>query len=170
LEETAMIFRLTQKLAKKLNMTDLPQTDTHDNGSAWYGNLFRVGGIQYILLTESLTLFSFVFHGKGIVDAATLTNRAKLLIETRFKENGWLSVLGTHISFDLATPTLLAAQDRSVLSSMNGMLGLLKSQIEEGKWDLEFLSNEINIVLFTKNGVMNDSESRVEQIAKARSR
>ena len=165
-----MRFRLTQKLAKKLNLMDLSRTDSHDSGSAWYGNLFRVGGVQYILLTESLTLFSFLFYGRGIVDAAALTTKAKLLIETKFKENGWLSVLGKPISYDLAAPTLLAAQDRSVLSSMNGMVGLLRAQLELGKRDIEFLSNEINIVPFTKNGVMNNSDSRVEQLAKAQKR
>jgi hypothetical protein len=162
-----MIFRLTQKLAKKLNLTDLSRTNSHDSESAWYGNLFRVGGVQYILLTESLTLFSFLFHGRGIVDAASLTEKAKLLIETKFRENGWLSVLGTDISYDLAEPSLLAAQDRSVLSSMNGMIGLLKAQIEQGKWDIEFLSNEVNIVPFSKHGIMNNSDSRVEKLVKA---
>jgi hypothetical protein len=162
-----MIFRLTQKLAKKLNLMDLSRTDSHDTASAWYGNLFRVGGVQYILLTESLTLFSFLFYGRGIVDAAALTTKAKLLIEKKFKENGWLSVLGELISYDLAEPTLLAAQDRSVLSSMNGMAGLLKAQLETGKRDIEFLSNEINIVPFTKNGVLNSSDSRVEQLVMA---
>jgi hypothetical protein len=162
-----MTFRLTQKLAKKLKLSSLPRTGSHDIESAWYGNLFRVGGVQYILLTESMTLFSFLFLGKGMANAGVFTTTARLLIETKFKENGWLSILGTYLSFDLGEPNLLAAQDKSILSSMNGIMGLLKAQIEDGTRDIEMLSNEINTVPFTKNGAMNSSDRRVEKIVRA---
>jgi hypothetical protein len=158
-----MIFRLTQKLATKLNLEKLPRTDTLDQGSVWYGNLFRVGGVQYMILTESTTLYSFLFHGKGIVDGQALTHTAKKLIEAKFKEKGWMSILGSTISFDQSEPTFLAAQDRRVLSSQNDMVKILKAQIGD-QMDYDFVLVHLNIILHTINGVMDSSETRVERL------
>ena len=87
-----MIFRLTKILARKLNMDNLPRTDILDQRSVWHATLFRVSGVQYIVLTESLTLFSFLFHGKGIVDGQTFAKTARDSIGTKFKENGWTRI------------------------------------------------------------------------------
>jgi hypothetical protein len=61
-----MIVRCTQKLAKKLKLGRLDRTNTADAGSVWYAALFRVELVQYIILTEAITLGSILLPGRGI--------------------------------------------------------------------------------------------------------
>jgi len=162
-----MTFCLTQKLSKKVKQFDLPRTTGYDLGSAWYGNLFRVGNVQYVLLTESLTLYSILLLGRGIVNAESLANAATHIIEERFRENGWIGILGKIISFDNNSATFLAAQDRSVLSSMNEIVRMIKWEIAERPDNLDSLMIWMNTLLLTKNGIMDNSESRVDQLVRS---
>jgi hypothetical protein len=62
-----MIFRLSQKLAKKLK-TPLPKPAPADPNpiADWSAHLFTADRIQYLILTNTPSLYSTVIYGKGI--------------------------------------------------------------------------------------------------------
>lgn len=57
--DTLMIFRLSQKLAKKLKVGALPSLPPDQNPYAdWSANLFTADRTQYIILTNTQSLYS----------------------------------------------------------------------------------------------------------------
>ena len=72
--------------------------------------------------------------------------------------------LGSIISYDQEAPIFLAAQDRSVLSSQNDMVRILKAQIADPAMHYDFILMHLNIIPHTKKGVMDNAERRVEQL------
>lgn len=73
-----MIIRPTLKLAKKLNEPDLPPAlgPAKDPLLDWHATLFRAERNQYILLMNSLSLYSVVLHGSGILDLPEFMRQA----------------------------------------------------------------------------------------------
>jgi len=64
-----MIFRLTLKLAKKIGIAPLPAISYDENRDPlmdWNADLFTVQRTQYIILTNTASLYSMVMHGRGI--------------------------------------------------------------------------------------------------------
>ena len=72
-----MIIRLTEKLGRKIGimptellpMTDNPYLD-------WSAHLFRAGRNQYIILTNTPSLYSIVMIGRGCKSGSTLQQNA----------------------------------------------------------------------------------------------
>src|SRR5947209_16837655 len=72
-----MIFRLTHKLSSKIKVGSLPTLPLDDNPLAdWSAALFVAGRTQFILLSNTKSLYSTVMPGKGIVAAADFIDRA----------------------------------------------------------------------------------------------
>ena len=70
-----MIFRISDKLSKKIKETGLKFVEFHENPFLdWSSHIFTCDRTQYILLTNSKTLFSVVFYGKGVNDCNTFIN------------------------------------------------------------------------------------------------
>ena len=62
-----MIIRLTQKLAKKIKVPQLDYLEKPEEPiSDWTANIFNAGRNQYIIFTNSDTLFSLIFPGAGL--------------------------------------------------------------------------------------------------------
>lgn len=61
-----MIFRLSQKLATKIKEGKLPEISLDENPYAdWSCHLFTVDCTQYIILSNTKSLYSCVMYGKG---------------------------------------------------------------------------------------------------------
>src|SRR5687768_5263344 len=72
-----MIFRLSQKLNAKIRVGTLPVLPLHENPLAdWSAHLFLAGRTQYILLSNTQSLYSTVMPGKGITDDSGFIERA----------------------------------------------------------------------------------------------
>src|SRR5687768_2420129 len=62
-----MIFRLSQKLAKKVKTVPTQVLPPDANPYAdWSGHLFTADRSQYIILMNTASLYSTVMHGRGI--------------------------------------------------------------------------------------------------------
>jgi hypothetical protein len=62
-----MIFRLSQKLAKKVKAAPTDVLSPELNPYAdWSGHLFTSDRTQFILLTNTASLYSTVIHGRGV--------------------------------------------------------------------------------------------------------
>lgn len=72
-----MIFRLSQKLNKKIKAGPLDTVPLDDNPYAdWSCHLFTADRTQYIILSNTASLYSCVMYGKGITDDSRFIERA----------------------------------------------------------------------------------------------
>ena len=138
-----MIFRCTQKLAKKLKLYPLARTNAPDVGSVWYANLFRAFGTQYIIMAESQTLLSVLFPGKGITDLLTFAVAARAQILRLFEQMNQTAALGTRIAYDMEAPTMLAAQDRRLIACLRSITGEAKWMMEDGRQSQDEIIDEL---------------------------
>ncbi|MCL4195363.1 MAG: hypothetical protein KJZ87_26730 [Thermoguttaceae bacterium] len=66
-----MIFRLSRKLAAKLKEGSLPSLPLDENPYAdWSAHLFTADRTQYIIISNTKSLYSVVLYGRGITDSS----------------------------------------------------------------------------------------------------
>ena len=64
-----MIFRLSHRLARKVKVDELDELALDENSCAdWSCRLFIANRKQYILISNTMSLYSCVMHGKGVTD------------------------------------------------------------------------------------------------------
>jgi len=64
-----MIFRLTQKMTKKVGLPPLQAVPLDKNPFIdWTAHLFTAERVQYIIVTNTASLYSLVMYGRGITD------------------------------------------------------------------------------------------------------
>ena len=143
-----MIFRLTSKLAKKLGTSPLSSLSYDKNKNPlidWNAHLFTAQRTQYIILTNTASLYSMVMHGRGITDDKHFV-RAALSCMKEF-----LTMSGNNVIFQ----TLIEPQDqevffskiidRRILGSMNDLVFQAKVHLIEchqAPLDVSFLLNK----------------------------
>jgi hypothetical protein len=117
-----MIFRLSQKLNTKIKAGALPALPLDENPFAdWSAGLFLVGRMQYILLSNTKSLYSTVMHGKGITNDSDFIERALSSIREFIEDDGQGAVYERFIAPASASVQFAKALNRSVTGSMNDM-------------------------------------------------
>ena len=77
MKSKTMIFRLSQKLTAKIEAGPLATVPLDENPFAdWSAHLFVAGRTQYILLSNTKSLYSTVMFGRGITDDRRFIERA----------------------------------------------------------------------------------------------
>src|SRR5437762_11984048 len=72
-----MIIRLSQKLCTKIKAGSLTTIPLDENPFAdWSAHLFVADRTQYILVSNTKSLYSTVINGKGITDESRFIDRA----------------------------------------------------------------------------------------------
>ena len=88
-----MIFRLSQKLAAKIKVSLKTSAPLGAKPFAdWSGNVFTAQRAQYILLTNTASLYSVVTFGRGITDDARFLDGALSAIREFMAEDGTESI------------------------------------------------------------------------------
>ncbi len=83
-----MIFRLSQKLSDRIKAETLATLPLDENPFAdWSAGLFLIGRPQYILVTNTKSLYSTVLPAKGVTDEMTFIERA--LSSLSASESSW---------------------------------------------------------------------------------
>jgi len=119
-EPERLIFRITQKLAKKIKADPVPAMPPHDNPFLdWTANLFMVSRWQCILLTNSCSLYSVVFAGKGVSSEKTFVEASTKALYEYMVLDGCENIFNAHIASHAGTATFCKASDRRVLGSIN---------------------------------------------------
>ncbi len=115
-----MIFRVTQKLAKKIKVTPETAPPPHENPFLdWTANLIMVSRWQCILLTNSHCLYSVVLPGKGVSNKKAFVGASTKALYEYMALDGCENIFNAHIASDVRTATFCKASDRRVLGSMN---------------------------------------------------
>src|SRR3954468_18689464 len=90
---TVLIFRLSHKLNAKIKAGPLPALPLSENPFAdWSAHLFVAARTQYILLSNTKTLYSTVLYGKGVTDDNRFIERAMGGLRESLEDDGHASL------------------------------------------------------------------------------
>lgn len=118
-----MIFRLSQKLNAKIKAGTLPALPMDENPFAdWSAHLFLAGRTQYILVSNTKSLYSTVMLGEGINDDSRFVERALSSLREFMEDDGQAIVYRRFIVPITGTVRFAKALDRSVTGSMNDLI------------------------------------------------
>jgi hypothetical protein len=125
-----MIFRLSQKLAKKLK-TPLPKPVPADPNpfADWSGHLFTADRTQYLILTNTPSLYSTVIFGKGISNDSQFLDRALSAIREFMVADGQEFIFRQFIAPAAGTVRFASALNRSVTGSMNDLVKIGRAHV-----------------------------------------
>ena len=117
-----MIFRLSEKLNTKIKAGTLATLPLDENPLAdWSAGLFLAGRSQYILLRNTMSLYSTVLPGKGVTDEVTFIERALSSILEFMEADGQEGVYERLVAPVTGSVRFAKALNRSVTGSMNDM-------------------------------------------------
>lgn len=129
-----MILRLSQKLNTKIKAGPLKTMPLDENPFAdWSAHLFVVNRTQYILLSNTKTLYSVVTFGKGITNDSHFIERALSSIREFMQDDGHEAEYLRFIAPATARVRFAKALDRSVTGSMNQLVDCANSCLADGE-------------------------------------
>ena len=140
-----MIFRLSQKLNAKIKAGTLAALPLDENPLAdWSAHVFVVGRSQYILLSNTKSLYSTLLYGKGVTSVGKFTERALSHIRALTGNDEQESVYQRFIAPASGSVRFARALDRSVTGSMNDMIRLATWRLAEGNVPLHQIDVRLN--------------------------
>ena len=155
-----MIFRVTQKFAKKIGVAPTRCLPLHRNPFAdWTAHLFIADRVQYVLLTNTASLYSMVMRGRGISDPNQFLKRAvsQMRQDMCKQEDGdlfqrFIEPKSREVSFS-------KTGDRRVTGSMNDLIRMAKFHLVEGQDTLFDTSVGLNETPMSCLGHANPKEA-----------
>jgi len=148
-----MIFRLSQKLNAKVKAGDLPVLSLHENPFVdWSAHLFVAGRPQYILLSNTTSLYSTVLPGKGITKGSQFIERALSSIRELLKSDGKEAVYERFIAPASGSVQFAKALDRSVTGSMNDLIRHATVWLVESDLSPHEVGGRLNDILLSALG------------------
>ncbi len=140
-----MIFRLSHKLSAKMKAGALPTLPPDENPLAdWSAALFIAGRTQYILLSNTKSLYSTVMPGKWIADDGDFTDRALGSIRELLHHNGQEAVYERLIAPASATVRFARALNRSVTGSIADLTKLAAYWLAAGDASSSEVGSRLN--------------------------
>ena len=129
-----MIIRLSQKLNTKIKAGTLKDAVLDENPYAdWSAHLFTVDRTQYIILSNTQSLYSCMLYGKGITDDSRFIERALSNIREFMEDDGQQFVHRQFVAPASGTVRFAKPLNRSVTTSMNQLVMAAKAMLESGE-------------------------------------
>jgi len=124
-----MIFRLTVKLSKKIGIA-LSQTIPPDKNpyADWSANLFTARRIQYMILTNTTSLYTMVMYGRGITSEKEFLQGVLTYMREFMTIDGNILVFQKYIEPLIKEISFSKIVDRRVMGSMNDLVFQAKVQ------------------------------------------
>ena len=142
-----MIFRLSQKLAKKIKVSTGICAPPDPNPFAdWSAHLFTAERTQFVILTNTASLYSTVMYGRGISTDDRFLQRALSSIREFMVYDGQGFIYRRLIAPAAERVTFSKALSRSVIGSVNDLVYHAKMWLTVGDlspFDTSFRLNEI---------------------------
>lgn len=133
-----MLFRLSTKLAGKLKIGKLEQLPIDSNPLLdWSAHLFIAERAQYIILTNTQSLYSTIFPGRGVSSGAAFVEHAREAILNLLAADGHGRLCPQMFASPDAPVQFSKAHSRSVTGSMNDFIKFAKFMIVEDRRPLE---------------------------------
>jgi hypothetical protein len=142
-----MILRLSQKLNARIKGGPLKVVPAHENPLLdWSAHVFAVGRAEYLLLSNTTSLYSAVLDGAAIRDAARFTERVLGVIRAILDGAGRLP----DERLPPVEPVRFAKSlDRSVTGSMNELIAHATALLADGDLAVADVGVRLNDVLLS---------------------
>ena len=150
LKRNKMIFRLSQKLNQKIKTGPLAALPLHQNPFAdWSCHIFPANRRQYILLSNTKSLYSCVMDAKGITNQQLFSESAVNCIRdfTADDANQW--EFRKFIATEIETVQFAKALNRSVTSSMNQLVVYAQDLLIEDQMPPHEVGFKLNDILLS---------------------
>ena len=151
-----MIFRLSQKLNAKIKAGPLPTLPLDENPLGdWSAHLFVADRTQYILLSNTKSLYSTVMFGKGITNDSNFIERALSNLREFMEADGQEFVYHRFIVPATASVRFAKALNRSITGSMNDLINHATGWLAEGEispFNVGFRLNDILLSALARSG------------------
>lgn len=145
-----MILRLSQKLCAKIKAGKLSDKPLDDNPYAdWSCHLFTADRTQYIILSNTMSLYSCVMYGAGITDDGRFIERALSTMREFMEDDGQAFAYQRFIAPASATVSFAKALNRSVTGSMTELVKSAQYALEEDEISPHDLGFELNDILLS---------------------
>jgi len=142
-----MILRLSQKLNTKIKAGKLSEMPLNDNPYAdWSCHLFSADRTQYMIVTNTPSLYSTVMFGRGITNDSHFIERTLSSLREFTEYDGQSFVYQKFVAPASGTVSFAKALNRSVTGSMNDMIQCEKIWLideELSPFDVGFKLNEM---------------------------
>lgn len=136
-----MLFRLSLKLARKTKVGQLAELPLDDNPFAdWSCHVFNVGRTQFLIVTNTRSLYSCLLPGAGITNGDVFVERSFLAIREFLEHDQQIHALDKLAAVSASTPHFAKALSRSITGSMNDLIFGAKLLLGDGVDRLEAAS------------------------------
>jgi hypothetical protein len=134
LVEDAMIFRLSQKLNTTIKAGALGALPLDENPFAdWSAHLFVADRTQYIIISNTKSLYSTVMHSNGVTNDGNFIERALSNIREIMEADGKEAVYHRFIVPATGSVRFAKALDRTITGSMNDLIYQATGWLETGE-------------------------------------
>ena len=141
-----MILRLSQKLNAKIKAGTLKPMPLDENPYAdWSCHLFTADRTQYIIVSNTASLYSCVLYGKGITNDCVFIQRVLSSLREFMEDDVQSFIYQKFVAPSSGTVSFAKALNRSVTGSMNDLIGHATGRLEYGDiapHDLGFWLND----------------------------
>ena len=142
-----MIFRVSAKLGVKIHVTPDRILPVDPNPFAdWSAHLFTVDRTQYVLVTNTISLFSVVMLGRGLKNNRLFLEGIAEHMSDFIRSAGYESIFEKFIVPSMDVISFSKALNRSVTGSMNDFIFQAKYHLTEGElspFEVSFHLNEV---------------------------
>lgn len=159
-----MILRLSQKLNSKIKAGKLTEMPLDENLYAdWSCHLFTADRTQYIIMSNTKSLYSCLMYGADITDDKRFTERALSTIREFMEDDGQSFAYQRFIAPASGTVSFAKALSRSVTGSMNELVLAASNSLridEIAPHDVGFDLNELLLSAIATNEGRNYGRPR----------
>ncbi|KXB06973.1 hypothetical protein AKJ51_02415 [candidate division MSBL1 archaeon SCGC-AAA382A20] len=133
-EEEKMILRMTHKLGDKIHEKPTQSIPIAENPFVdWTANLFYADRAQYIIIANTLSLYSVIILGRGITDSNWLIKRTISTLREFLKDDGQEESFDEYISEETGSFLLTKTRNRRILGSLNQLVREAKVHLTKGE-------------------------------------
>lgn len=130
----AVVLRLSGKLGTKIKIAPKAVLPLDVNPLAdWSGHLFTANRTQYLILTNTASLYSAIGYARGMTNDSAFIVAALAIIRGDMADDGFEETYLQRIVPETGTVRFSKAFSRSVTGSMNDMIRCWKFQLERGE-------------------------------------
>ena len=145
-----MILRLSQKLNTKIKAGKLTAMPLDENPYAdWSCHLFTADRTQYIILSNTKSLYSCVMYGRGISNDSVFIERAMSTLREFMEDDGQAFVYQKFIAPTSGTVSFAKALSRSVTGSMNELVESARIWLADGVMSPHEVGFHLNGILLS---------------------
>jgi hypothetical protein len=145
-----LILRISHKLNAKIKAGPLPQQCPDENPFAdWSAHLFVADRTQYILLSNTKSLYSTVMYARGITDDGRFIERALSSLRELMEDDGQAFVYHRFVAPASGTVRFARALDRTVTGCMNELIVHATALLVGGELSPFDVGSRLNEVLLS---------------------